>query len=186
MTTKEKYDKAFKMFSKLEIFEDMRSVMESYAVKHIMHDELKSFGIEIPIHTINGYQYTAVDDFRHIVTLDGKIRSISYPDSGKQLIGRFLKISFPSGAYIFGDDYPTELFNDFFDELKGLDPDCVDSHNNSLYFELEKAGNAFNSFEAIYRKYKELNKVDVLHRNLKKAQAELEKAAANVASHQKD
>ena len=186
MNTKEKYAKAFKMFSQLEIFEDMRSIMEGYAAKHVMHDELKAFGIEIPIHSLNGYQYTAIDDFRHIVTLDGKVRSISFPNDGEQRIGRFLKISFPSGAYIFGNDYPTELFDAFFTELKTLNPDCVDSHNKALYFELEKAGNAFNSFEVIYSKYKELNKIDVLHRNVKKAQLELEKAAANVNKHQKD
>lgn len=69
-----------------------------------------------------------------------------------------LYIRFPTGAYIFGDHYAKELFNDFFDELKTFEPKYTDTMNSSLYFSMDKAGNFYNNFKKILNKYHDKNK----------------------------
>jgi len=63
-------------------------------------------------------------------------RHISWSDDGKQPEDELLLvISFPTGAYIFGDDYPTEFFKEFFQELKTYNPKYTDTTNKTLYFQ---------------------------------------------------
>lgn len=76
------------------------------------------------------------------------------PNDGELL----LYIRFPTGAYIFGDHYPKELFNDFFDELKTFEPKYTDTMNSSLYFSMDKAGKFYNNFKKILNKYHDKNK----------------------------
>lgn len=84
-----------------------------------------------------------------------------------------LTISFSSGAYMFGDDYPTELFNEMFEELMSYSPKYIDYTNNYLYFSMNNAGKVFNDFDNILKKYIEKNKIDKKEREIKKLEKQL-------------
>lgn len=169
MDMKEKYGKVFDLIAELGLFVGDVSQIKSMADRHIFKSEVESFGLPIELYNANGWCYSEIGEYSHIITLDGENKKISWPDDDKQHCGRFLKISFPSGAYIFGDDYPTELFSRFFDELKQLNPISIDSTNKGLYFAIEEAGTAFNGYKEIHKKYREENRIDALRRKAKRA-----------------
>ena len=103
-------------------------------------------------------------------------RTISYPDDGSQPKNKqLLQISFPTGAYIFGDDYPKELFKEFFGELKTYKPDFLDTINRSLYFSLKNGSDVFNDFNSILQRYNDVNKVDRRKRDIKKMKSEIKR-----------
>lgn len=105
---------------------------------------------------------------------------ISWSDDGKQPKNEWLYcIGFSTGAYMFGDDYPQELFERFWNELKTYNPDYIDSHNQSMYFKLENASKIYKEYDGILKKYREINKEDVKKRKIKKMEEELEKLKAN-------
>ena len=80
---------------------------------------------------------------------------VARSDNGKQpKAGENLyTISFPTGAYIFGDHYPTELFRQFFKELVAYDPEYLDTANKTLYFTSKNAKHIHDDFDDILRKY---------------------------------
>ena len=103
-------------------------------------------------------------------------RTIGWSDNGEQPNSELLLlIQFPTGAYIFGEDYPKELFQKFFRELIDLKPKYTDIHNSCLYFPMEIAGNVYNQFNELYKKYQDLNKEDYKQRKIQKMKDELAK-----------
>jgi len=102
-------------------------------------------------------------------------RTVSWSDDDKQPEDEILfNLSFSTGAYIFADDYPQELFQKFFQELKSFKPDYSDSHNHCLYWKLENAKEIFNEYPNILKKHHEINKIDSKKRKIDKLQKELE------------
>jgi len=85
-----------------------------------------------------------------------------------------LQISFPTGAYIFGDDYPKEIFKDFFEELKSYNYKYIDKINDNLYFTLENSKDIFNNFNEIFKKYLEMYRNNYKQRQIEKLEKELE------------
>lgn len=113
--------------------------------------------------------------YEFLISLDGVDRAISWPDCGSQPSGWFYKIGFSTGAYIFGKHYPTKLFQDFFFELKALNPAYCDSANKGLYFTKENAKNARDSFHKILEKYKALVESDKEEEEIKALELKLAK-----------
>lgn len=103
-------------------------------------------------------------------------RYISWSEDNSQPLNEWLMtLSFGTGAYIFGDDYPVDLFEEFFNELKTLNHKFIDTHNRSIYWDLESAGNVLQQLPIITKKYQEKNKEDSKLRRIKKLQDELNK-----------
>ena len=101
-------------------------------------------------------------------------RKISWEDKDKQPKNEtLLCINFPTGAYIFGEDYPTDIFNDFFNELKTYKPKYVDTRNHSLYFSLNNGGKVFNDYDSILEKYHNEYKTKAKEREIKKLKEQL-------------
>jgi len=101
-------------------------------------------------------------------------RYISRSDDWKQPKDEWLfKIEFPTGAYIFGSDYPCDLFNRFFNELKSYWPKYTDTNNKSLYFWMDNVKKIFNEFDNILKKYNEINKEEYKQRKIKRMEEEL-------------
>lgn len=98
--------------------------------------------------------------------------SVKQPENNRWIF----RLSFSTGAYIFGDDYDSELFDDFFEELKKFNPDFVDNINESLYWYIENAKNIAPKVSALFKKY------SVIHQErLKTAKiAEMEKELAKL------
>jgi hypothetical protein len=102
--------------------------------------------------------------------------SISWEDNRKKPVDEWLyEIHFPTGAYIFGEHYPKELFNAFFDELKTYNPAFLDSHNNCLYFRPANAKVVFDALPTILEKYYKRVNEDAKRMRIEALKAELER-----------
>jgi len=150
--------------------------MEASAKNHLFGIELKEkYGLNfnpkdvkcLDCHRFNQYLFVGLWGKKHR-------RDISWSDNGKQPEDELLlQLSFSDGAYMFGDDYPTVLFNEFWEELKTFNPKYTDSTNGGLYFAMSNASKIFNEFASILEKYNELNKTDSRRRKIEKLNKEL-------------
>ena len=66
------------------------------------------------------------------------------------------------------------FFQKFWLELKSYKPDYIDEANHCLYWKLDNAKDAFNNYEAVLKKYHDLNKEDIKQRRIAKMKADLE------------
>ena len=184
-TTKMKTEKAYKEILKAlnkyksEIVFDVDD-LERKAKHHLFGVELvEKYGFNLDPKTICSTDWQELKKNVHICFFDGERRSISWPDDGRQPKNEtLLYISYPTGAYIFGGDYPTEFFQKFFLELKTYNPKYIDSANKSLYFDLDNAGKIYNAYDSIMKRYYEENKEDLKQRKIKQMKDELSKLEA--------
>jgi hypothetical protein len=180
--TKKAYKEIFKVLNKYKDVIDIDiKTLEEKSKLHLFGLELKEvYGLNINEKRISSTQYQELKDNVYLTYIDSETRTISWEDNGKKPKGETLiKFSYPTGAYIFGGDYPTDFFQKFFLELKSFNPDYCDSANKSLYFKLENAKEIFNSYDSIIKKYYELNKEDIKQRQILKMKADLEKLEAS-------
>lgn len=151
--------------------------LDSEAKKHLFEIELQQkYGLDIRPNTVSNLNYVRVDDYRSIGWWGEKHnRTISWSDDGKQPTDELLVVfGFSTGAYIFGDDYPTEFFKEFWDELKSYNPTYIDTVNHNIYFSINSAKKVFNDFPEILKKYYEKNKKDIKQRKIEKLKQEIE------------
>lgn len=149
---------------------------------HLFGIELKEkYGLNLEPRDIRSLDYYRFGEYMAIGWFGEKYRrTISWSDDGKQPDGELLlSIGFSTGAFMFGSDYPTELFKEFFQELKTYNPKYSDTVNKNLYFSMDNAGKIFNEFPEILKKYSEKNKEDFKLRKIKKMREELEKLESN-------
>ena len=166
-------------------FEDVREMRDKAKNHLLLLSWYEKYGLDIKHDKrLYNYNYVKLDDYRHFSYFSdasaekekGSGRYISWEDDDKQPKDEWLfSFSFSSGAYIFGDDYPTQLFEKFWHELKSFNPDYCDSHNHSMYFKLENAKKIYDSFQDIMKKYYELNREDAKTRKIEKLKEELSK-----------
>lgn len=180
---KKEVEKAYnEIFEVINKYRDIISVefmaLEPKAIYHLFGLELKeTFGFDIDPKEIRSLDWNRFGDYRSIGKWGEKYkRTIAWEDNGKQPEDELLlKLSFSTGAYIFGDDYPAELFKEFFQELKSYNPKYCDTVNNNLYFSMDNAGKIFNDFPAILKKYYDKNREDAKIRKIKKMEEDLAK-----------
>ena len=145
----------------------------------------EKYGIKIS-HSEEPYsrQYININDYMSIQYFGnakkdkelGQGRSISWEDNNRQPYNEWmLVIGFSTGAYIFGDDYPTDFFRKFWNELKIYKPDFIDTVNKRVYWKLKNAKNIYNDFNKIYKKYRKLNEMDIKRRELIKKEKEIKR-----------
>lgn len=156
--------------------------LEHKAKCHLFGIELnEKYGLELKPEDIRSLDYNNFGEYRSIGWYGEKYRrTISWSDDGKQPEDELLLVlGFPSGAYIFGnhsdDDYPTDFFKEFLQELKTYNPKYTDTTNKNLYFSMDNAGKIFNEFPAILKKYYEKNKEDAKARKVIKLKEQLAK-----------
>ena len=136
----------------------------------------EEFSIEFDITNYHEYSNIGCDDNRHLVYMDGVIRTIAWPDDGEQPKGEYLyHICYPCGAYTFSEDYPTETFKAFFEELKSYNPRYIDSRNKSLYFDSKTAKAVHDNYKEIFSKYKAMVQSELDKRKIEKLKSELAK-----------
>lgn len=107
-------------------------------------------------------------------------RQISWSDDGRQPENEWLcVISFPTGAYIFGDylkgQYPLKTFNAFFEELKSFGTKYCDTNNHNLYYTSDVGYKVVEAFPAIFKKYKDMSQHEYERQRVKELKAELAK-----------
>ena len=183
ITEKQAYSeilKALKKYKNICIF-DVNN-LEIDANNHLFGLKLKNeFGLNIDPKRINSLDWNKFGQYRSIAQYGKKYkRTIFWSDDGNQPEDELLfQISFPTGAYIFGDDYPVNLFEKFFLELKGFNPKYTDNANKGLYFSMDNAKYIFNSFDEVIKKYYDLNKEDYKKRQIIKLKEDLKKLENN-------
>jgi hypothetical protein len=136
---------------------------------------INEFGIDLPKDSTAGY--CKISEHEAIGLYGEKYnRTISWSDDGIQPEDeRLYVISFPTGAYIFGRDYPTKTFNGFFNELKSYGPKYLDTTNHNLYFTHDKAKEVHENFKEIYKKYNLLVDEELKEQKIESLKKELEK-----------
>ena len=163
------------------IFGCERSRIQSVAEGCIYASELKNnHGFQIDATNPISKDWSKLRDYIYLGFWDGVIRKISWSDDDRQPENEvLLQVCFPEGAYIFGssfeNDYPTDFFHRFFNELRSYNPKFVDSANKALYFSLENAGIVFNEYPKIIEKYRKENLLDSKKRKVEKLRKEAEK-----------
>lgn len=135
------------------------------------------FGVEIPRYCGYGNCWYKLSEFQAIGFYGGdQNRTISCSDDGSQPENEWLYvIRFPTGAYIFGQGYPTKTFQKFFNELKQFGPKYIDSANRALYFTSEKSASIHAALPEIFKRYKGLVDAELKEKRVKVLQDELEK-----------
>lgn len=180
-TTEKAYKEILEVLNKYksEIVFDVDS-LEREAKQHLFGIELvEKYGFNLDPKTIHSTDWQNLKENVYIGFFDGERRWISWSDDGRQPKNEtLLYINYPTGAYIFGGDYPTEFFEKFFLELKTYNPKYVDSANKSLYFDLDNAGKIYNDYDSIIKRYYEENKEDLKQRKIKQLKDELSKLEA--------
>lgn len=111
-------------------------------------------------------------------------RQISWSDDGRQPENEWLcVISFPTGAYIFGDyfkgRYLSETFNAFFEELKSFGTKYCDTNNHTLYYTSDVGYKVVEAFSEIFKKYKALVVEEQQRQRVKELELELAKSKGN-------
>jgi hypothetical protein len=175
---KEAYDEILKALHKhREICVFDVSELERKAKTHLFGLELKEvYGLNIDSKQIKNMDWVRFGEYRAIGMWGEKHRrTIIWSVDGIQPEDEMLlQICFPTGAYIFGEDYAVNFFQKFWLELKSFTPDYIDEVNLGLYWKLENAKDVFNSFDLLLKKYYELNKEDAKQRRIEKMKKELE------------
>jgi hypothetical protein len=139
------------------------------------------FGIDLSTNKSSGWGdhysiYNPVHTDIYLTKYDGVERKISWPDNDKQPKNEWLYgIVFPTGAYFFGDHYPTELFKQFFNELCTYNPKYRGTTNKALYFTSENAKIIHEAYPAIVKKYRDMVEEDAKRIKIEKMKAELAK-----------
>lgn len=141
---------------------------------------LTLYGIKISetanIKTQGYYNFNEYEGFSFFDDKGTKYISISY--DGRQPKNEYVyTIWLSTGPFIFGNDYvyQTTLFEEFFGELRGYNPDYLDLENKALYWKIENAGKIFNDFSGILNKYHAINKSQLKEREIAKLEAKLNK-----------
>lgn len=103
---------------------------------------------------------------------------ITWEDDGRKPVdGWYLKLCFSNGPYHLNSGYPVKSFTEFFNELNAFGADYCDTRNCSLYFNIDTNSDAAKrvlaEYGAIYKKYYDLGRKEVLAEKITKAEAEL-------------
>lgn len=153
------------------------SALKTQSTNHLFGLKMWEYGYNIEPKSIYNTNYQKIGEFTVISLMGAKHqRVISWEDYGKQPEDEMmLIISFPTGAYIFGEDYDGQLplFNEMFIKLKSYNPKFVDTHNKSLYFPIAEGAKVFNDFNDIFSQYKEKNVAMKSARRIEKLKKEL-------------
>jgi len=123
----------------------------------------------------NNYYNGVVYDI-YVIYCPKESKTIFWSDDGRQPSEEYLyTIGFPTGAYVFGDFYPEELFQRFFLELKSYNPKYIDTANKQLYFSPDNAKEIHLNLPTIFKKYKDLAGDEYKKIRAKKLKEELKK-----------
>lgn len=100
---------------------------------------------------------------------------------------RYLEIRFSSGAYFFGDDYDTELFNEFFAMLSSdTNPLCIDTPNHALLYAESDSKQALAKLNELVEAYNEKHKERFKERRVEKLRRELERLESTQEQRRKE
>lgn len=121
--------------------------------KRIYAIELNNkYGVNVRLREVLGKDYAHIDRYNCDIYIQKVKRILNSKEQPKE--NEILMVfSFSTGAYIFGDIYYGDLFNEFFEELKKYNYKYIDDLNHDIYFTLEEGSKLFKDYKDIYQKY---------------------------------
>jgi hypothetical protein len=148
---------------------------EDYGIKNITRNMVR--GSESNV-------YVRINDYMYIASMGEKYRrTISWSADGRQPEDEImLVLSFPTGAYIFGDSYPTELFARLWEEIKSYGYKYVDDMNHNVYFSLDTAAPIANGFRDVLNRYYKIFKEEANIRRAEELKKELARLEENLTT----
>lgn len=180
---KKAYDEIFKYLNKHKgiIALDVDDLQRKSDIHLFGLDLKETHGLDIDVKRVGSLDWVKFGDYKMVSWFGPKYnRSISWSVDGRQPKDELLFfVSFSTGAYIFGGDYPVEFFQKFWLELKSFNPDYIDEANHSIYWKIENAKIPFNEFDSVLKKYNELNREDIKKRRIEEMRLELERLEKN-------
>lgn len=180
MRTKENYIALLKSLEQhKELLEDDTELPQLSNIKNkiFTRELIEDYGWDLPYYvTGNCRWFRLTDEIGAGVYGTKHGRVISWEDDGNQPEDEFLLcVSYPTGAYFFGKDYDTKLFDEFFQELTTFKPKYRDSENHSMYFTKEVAGRFLDEYGDITQKYRDRYNSEAKKRKMEKLREELAK-----------
>lgn len=172
----------------LEVFKKIFDICKNHEKENDSIEEIKrkceleifrneiinKYKIDIPINKINNTRYIRISDLHGEICLgifnEDNVCNMDEKPNNEML----LAIQFPTGAYIFGESYDRELFNDFYKELKQYKPKFCDDLNHYLYFDLKNASKIYNEYGNIYKKYRDIYNSKIYKRKIDELKNEIE------------
>lgn len=153
---------------------DVTSI-EDVAHRHLFGVKLvEEYGFKLDPKIIKNTDYQELMANVRIAFFDGINRLVTWEDNGRQPHNELLLyLSFPTGPYVLGAEYPTALFKEFMGELQTYGPKYIDSHNYTLYFSMEKAAKIHNAYPEIFNRYRKIYADGAKERRAKKLREEL-------------
>ena len=174
--------------------DSIKRAMQAAKERLVTEEWSTEYGLCVPVNTDLTGNYARLNDHEAFSLYNdangdkkrGAGKYLGCPDGEQPDDGWYYVISFPTGAFIFGDDYDCQqqIFNDLFAELRSYDPDCADSINQTLLWKVERASGIRGDFAGIMKKYRERNMADLNGRKaarLRRELAELESAIGPVS-----
>ena len=164
----EKYADVIKQDHSIDIIDRVRS-------RIALQEISKEFGIDMK--PDSNPEWIKLCEYVHIGLLGTEHnRTIAWEDNDNQPENEHLmKISFPSGPYIFSGEYPDKTFKAFFLELKSYGPKYCDTANSSLYYASDTAHKVYLNFSAIFDKYRAAVSEELRLNEIIKTEKKLEK-----------
>lgn len=153
-------------------YERFRRLVEDKAFTRSLIEE---HGWALPDYTVlSGSRWVEISD--NLAAAPFKEGSISWPDDDRQPSGEYLLcLRFSTGAYFFGEDYPTDLFQEFWRELVTLGPEYTDTQNHCLYFTPERGGVVTQRLGPLVSEYRRRYEGQKTQRRIEQLKAEIVK-----------
>lgn len=170
------------IFAALDKYQDVVAFdigsLRSKSEAHLFGVKLRDqYGLNINPKIIENPGYIDLRNEACIATFGKEYgRTISWSADGRQPDNELLlKIGFCTGAYMFGNDYPTDFFEQFFTHLKTFAPKYVDDANHCLYWSMDNAKDIWNVYPELLKEWHQKNKEDLKERRKKHLMEELAK-----------
>jgi len=152
---------------------EIRNFMREIDKKIKIIEYKEKYDIDLKTRDFQNADWVYIERFKGIIYI-GKgmevLNSDAQPDKNEELIA----FCYPTGAYIFGNDYDEKVFEEFFEELKKYNFKYIDDINDKLYFELEKGSKLFKDYDKICKKYQELYDLRAKERRKEELKKQLE------------
>lgn len=160
---------------KCNVIEDIQNICE----KQLLAEELNEmFGFNLSYYDIHSKDWIGISNYYGNMSIGiwGVEYSRTICNIQEQPINeRLFSIWFPTGAYIFGEDYPKELFNRFYSELETYKPKYNDKINHCLYFDLDNGAKIYKNYRNILEKYQKEHNDRAKQRKIEELQKQIDK-----------
>ena len=134
---------------------EIRNFMQEIDKKIKILEYKEKYDIDLQTRDFHNADWICIERFKGTIYI-GKGMKVLNSDVQLDENEKLIEFCYPTGAYIFGNDYDTKVFEEFFEELKKYNFKYIDDINAKLYFELEQGSKLLKDYDKICKKYQEL------------------------------